>query len=132
MKKTTLIFGLTALIASCSQSTKQQDSKANSTEAAVEANEVKTGEPNTAGKFNIEDITFSTADMGDFPFINLTEGLKSMKKMLDRIVDVCLCPMICIMSPFEGRLYKIYVTNERDVEYSKRFFEISIDDYLLS
>lgn len=132
MKKTTLIFGLTALIASCSQSTKQQDSKANSTEAAVEANEVKTGEPNTSGKFNIEDITFSTADMGDFPFINLPEGLKSMNKPLERKFDVCFFPINGIMTPFEGRLYKINVTNERGEEYSKRFFEKSIEDYLLS
>src|SRR5690606_17436254 len=132
MKKTTLIFGLTALIASCSQSTKQQDSKANSTETAVEANEVKTGEPNTSGKFNIEDITFSTADMGDFPFINLPEGLKSMNKPLERKFDVCFFPINGIMTPFEGRLYKINVTNERGEEYSKRFFEKSIEDYLLS
>lgn len=132
MKKTALIFGLSALIVSCNQSVKQQEGTEDSTEVTVEANEVKTEEANTATDFNIEDIAFSTADIGDFPFINLPEGLRSMNKPLERKFDVCFFPINGVMTPFEGRLYKIYVTNERGEEYSQRYFEKSMEDYLLS
>lgn len=36
------------------------------------------------------------------------------------------------MTPFEGKLYKIFVTNERGEEYSQRYFEKSMEDYLNS
>lgn len=132
MKKTALIFGLSALMVSCNQSVKQQEDTEDSTEVTVETNEVKTEEANSSADFNIEDIAFSTADIGDFPFINLPEGLRSMNKPLERKFDVCFFPINGIMTPFEGRLYKIYVTNERGEEYSQRYFEKSMEDYLLS
>lgn len=133
MKKTAIILGLSALIVSCNQANKQQENnEPNTVENSVEANEVKTEEANSSADFNIEDIAFSTADIGDFPFINLPEGLRSMNKPLERKFDVCFFPINGIMTPFEGRLYKIYVTNERGEEYSQRYFEKSMEDYLLS
>lgn len=133
MKKTVLILGLSALIISCNQANKQQENnESNAVETSVEANEGKTEEANSSAEFNIENIPFSTADIGDFPFINLPEGLESMNKPLERKFDVCFFPINGVMTPFEGRLYKIFVTNKRGEEYSQRYFEKSMEDYLLS
>lgn len=132
MKKTAFIFGLSVLMISCNQSAKQQADTVDSTEVAVETNEAKTEVANSSAEFNIENIPFSTADIGDFPFINLPEGLKSMNKPLERKFDVCFFPINGTMTPFEGRLYKIYVTNEQGEEYSQRYFEKSMEDYLQS
>ncbi|WP_158962185.1 OmpA family protein [Myroides fluvii] len=132
MKKTVLIFGLSALIVSCNQSVKQQEGTEDSTEVTVEANEVKTAEANTAADFNIEDIAFSTADIGDFPFINLPEGLEADKGAIQKKFDVCFFPINGTMTPFEGKLYKANVSAVRGEEYSQRYFEKSMEDYLLS
>ncbi len=132
MKKTAIIFGLSALIVSCNQSTTQQESTADSTETTVDSSEINIEQENASVDFNIEDIAFSTADIGDFPFFNLPEGLKSLNKPLEKKFDVCFFPIKGVMTPFEGRLYKVYVTNEPGEEYSSRYFEKSMDEYLLS
>ncbi|MBB1137949.1 OmpA family protein [Myroides sp. C8-3] len=132
MKKTALIFGLSALIVSCNQSAKQQEGTEDSTEVTVEANEVKTEEANPAADFNIEDVAFSTADIGDFPFINLPEGLEAHKGAIERKFDICFFPINGVMTPFEGKLYKANVGAVRGEEYSQRYFEKSMEDYLLS
>ncbi|MBB1148660.1 OmpA family protein [Myroides sp. NP-2] len=134
MKKTAFILGLSALIVSCNQSTKQQQNNASpAVESTVETNDVKTDEvldPSTA--FNIEDIAFSTADIGDFPFINLPEGLEAHKGAIDRKFDVCFFPINGVMTPFEGKLFKANVGAVRGEEYSQRYFEKSMEEYLLS
>ena len=94
MKKTVLILAFSALIISCNQANKQQENnESNAVETSVEANEGKTEEANSSAEFNIENIPFSTADIGDFPFINLPEGLESMNKPLERKFDVCFFPI---------------------------------------
>lgn len=132
MKKTIAILGLSALVISCNQSSKQQEKTEDTTENIVQGSEIKKEETKFSSEFNIEDIPFSTADIGDFPFINLPKGLQSMNKPFERKFDVCFFPINGIMTPFEGRLYKIYVTNERGEEYSQRYFVKSMEDYLLS
>lgn len=132
MKKTALIFGLSAFIVSCNQSIKQQEGTEDSTEVTVEANEVKTESANSSAEFNIEDIEFSTADIGDFPFINLPEGLEAHKGAIQSKFDICFFPINGVMTPFEGKLYKANVTSVRGEEYSQRYFEKSMEDYLLS
>lgn len=132
MKKTAIILGLSILVASCNQSTKQQESTEHATEAIVQSDELKSEPTKISTGFNIEDIAFSTTDIGDFPFFKLPEGLKSMNKPIERKFDVCFFPINGVMTPFEGRLYKIFVTNKQGEEYSKHYFEKSIEDYLLS
>lgn len=132
MKKTAIILGLSALVASCNQSTKQQESTERTTETIVETNEVKTEKANTSTDFNIEDITFSTADIGDFPFINLPKGLEASKGAIQKNFDVCFFPVNGVMTPFEGKLYKANVSAVRGEEYSQRYFEKSMEDYFQS
>lgn len=133
MKKTVLILGLSALIISCNQANKQQENnESNAVETSVEANEGKTEEANSSAEFNIEDIAFSTADIGDFPFINLPKGLEARKGAIQKNFDVCFFPINGVMTPFEGKLYKANVTAVRGEEYSQRYFEKSMEDYLLS
>ncbi|QCX53753.1 OmpA family protein [Elizabethkingia sp. JS20170427COW] len=132
MKKTALIFGLSALMVSCNQSVKQQEGTEDSTEVTVEANEAKTEVANSSAEFNIENIPFSTANIGDFPFINLPEGLEAHKRAIESKFDVCFFPINGVMTPFEGKLYKANVGAVRGEEYSQRYFEKSMEDYLLS
>ncbi|WP_316778171.1 OmpA family protein [Pedobacter antarcticus] len=86
----------------------------------------------TAKTFNIADIPFSTADLGDFPFFTLPEGLKEQNKPLQKKFDICFFPMNGTMTPVEGRLYKTNVTAKPGEEFSQRFFEKSMEDYLTS
>lgn len=133
MKKKALIFGLSALIVSCNQANKQQENnESNAIETSTEANEVKTEDANSSTEFNIENIPFSTVDIGDFPFINLPEGLEADKGAIQKKFDVCFFPINGTMTPFEGKLYKANVSAVRGEEYSQRYFEKSIEDYLLS
>ncbi|MCL9809072.1 OmpA family protein [Flavobacterium luminosum] len=132
MKKTAFILGLAALMVSCNQSAKQQESTADATAVTLESNEVKTEETNTAANFNIEDIAFSTADIGDFPFMHLPKGLEAHKGAIQRKFDVCFFPIKGVMTPFEGKLYKANISAVRGEAYSQRYFEKSMEDYLLS
>lgn len=132
MKKIAIILGLSAFMLSCNQSIKQQDSSTDDTVTNAEANKSTTKEAINSNDFNIEDMAFSTADIGDFPFFTLPEELKSMNKPIERKFDVCFFPINGVMTPFEGRMYKIFVTNEQGEEYSKRYFEKSMEDYLIS
>lgn len=133
MKKTVLILAFSAWIVSCNQANKQQENnESNAIETSVEADEVKTEEANSSAEFNIENIPFSTADIGDFPFINLPKGLEARKGAIQKNFDVCFFPINGVMTPFEGKLYKANVTAVRGEEYSQRYFEKSMEDYLLS
>lgn len=132
MNKAIVILGLSALVISCNQSSKQQEKTEDTTENIVQGSEIKKEETKFSSEFNIEDIPFSTADIGNFPFINLPKGLRSMNKPLEKKFDVCFFPINGVMTPFEGKLYKIFVTNDRGEEYSQRYFEKSMEDYLLS
>lgn len=133
MKKKVLILAISALIVSCNQANKQQENdKSNVVETSVEADEVKTEDVNSSAEFKIEDIAFSTADIGDFPFINLPKGLEARKGAIQKNFDVCFFPINGVMTPFEGKLYKANVSAVRGEEYSQRYFEKSMEDYLLS
>src|SRR5690606_16681836 len=131
MKKIALLFGVAAVVVSCNSSTKQQE-VTQEAERTVQAADVQGEYSNDKAAFNIEDIPFASGDIGDFPFFTLPEGLKSMNKPLEKKFDVCFFPIDGVMTPFEGRLYKIIVTREAGQEYSGRYFEKSMEDYLTS
>ena len=130
MKKRILLPVACALILSCNQASKTSETPIDSETTPV-TDEV-TQDANTPTAFNIEEIPFTTANIGDFPFFTLPEGLKSMNKPFERKFDVCFFPINGIMTPIEGKLYKIFVTSNRGEEYSKHYFEKSMEDYLNS
>lgn len=132
MKRTVLLFGILAVLGACKQTAEQSENVVDSETIHVDSTENNAQENNIVTDFNIENIPVSTADIGDFPFFTLPEGLKSMNKPFEQKFDVCFFPVNGVMTPFEGRLYKIFVTNEKGEEYSKRYFEKSMEDYLTS
>ncbi len=131
MKKTVLLLGISALFVSCNQS-KQQGSTVDPAETHVESKETETQDTKISTDFNIEDIPFSNADIGEFPFITLPKGLKEMNKPLLRAYDVCFFPINGVMTSFEGKLYKTFVSPVRGEDFSQHFFEKSMADYLQS
>ncbi|MDQ6480136.1 OmpA family protein [Dyadobacter sp. LHD-138] len=128
MKKGILLLAATTMILSCNQAPKENQNKEVSSEQT--SNKEEASEP--AGSFNIENTPYSDADLGDFPFFTLPKGLKAQNKPLQKNFDVCFFPVNGVMSPIEGKLYKINVSAEQGEEFSQRYFEKSIADYLQS
>lgn len=131
MKKTALLVVSTALFISCNNSPKgdQENQLDSVTNANQETPAVATGNASTA-KFDIQSIPMTTADIGDFPFINLPQGIEEMNKPMLRKFDVCFFPIEGIMTPFEGRLYKTFLSPVRGEDFSQHYFEKSMGDYL--
>ncbi|WP_219226172.1 OmpA family protein [Pedobacter antarcticus] len=128
MKKVMHLLAAATMMFSCNQTPKQIQDNAATTDHADRKQEAS----QTAKTFNIADIPVSTADLGDFPFFTLPEGLKEQNKPLQKKFDICFFPMNGTMTPVEGRLYKTNVTAKPGEEFSQRFFEKSMEDYLTS
>jgi OOP family OmpA-OmpF porin len=134
MKKILFTLVSAQLLFSCSN-TKTEENQTDTKETT----EVKTESPErsqnsseseTTATFDINSIPVSTQDVGDFPFFTLPKGLQNQNKPLQKNFDVCFFPIDGIMTPFEGRLYKANVVAEKGEEFSKRYFEKSLEDYL--
>lgn len=123
MKKITLLLGTLFIAFAC---TKKDETKIENVETIV------TSPVTDSVAFDLEKIEFTTADLGDFPFFTLPEGLKEMNKPLVKNYDKIYFPINGIMTPFEGKIYKTYVSSENLNEYSKAYFEKSLEDYLTS
>ena len=133
MKKIALLVASTALFVSCNNTPKegqlnQQDSVPNTPPETL----TDTPEVANATTFDIERIPLTTVDIGDFPFINLPTGIEEMNKPMLRKFDVCFFPVDGIMTPFEGRLYKTWLSPVRGEDFSQRYFEKSMEEYLKS
>lgn len=115
------------LIVSCNNKTEEKKTD----NVAVDSNQNKENTIADNG-FDINKIPFSTADIGDFPFINLPQGLQEMNKPLVKEFDICFFPINGVMTPFEGKLYKTFVSPKQGEEFSQHFFEKSMADYLQS
>lgn len=127
MNKLFIVAIAATLIVSCNNKTEEK--KTNN--VAVDTNQNQ--ENTIADKgFDINKIPFSTADIGDFPFINLPQGLQEMNKPLVKEFDMCFFPINGVMTPFEGKIYKTFVSPKQGEEFSQHFFEKSMADYLQS
>lgn len=130
MRNLHLLLPLAIVLVSCQQK--------NGEEAALEivADEVEQSSTETVAQeieavaLDWEKIPYSNADIGVFPYFTLPEGLTTRNRIFDKKYDVCFFPINGTMTPFEGRLYKVDVVGEED--FSKRYFEKSMEDYLLS
>lgn len=132
MKRTSLLLVSASLIIACNNSPKQeQDNTKDSVEKTSSINESSAASPSTT-TFDITNIPVSTSEIGDFPFINLPKGMEEMNKPLVRPFDICFFPIDGIMTAFEGKLYKTFVSPVRGEEFSQHFFEKSMADYLQS
>lgn len=131
MKKTTLLFAAASFLIACNNSPKQEQNNAQDSVASTQTAEETTSTTSATG-FDIERIPVTTTDIGEFPFFTLPKGLKEMNKPLSKKFDVCFFPVDGIMTPFEGKLYKININAEEGEEFSQRYFEKSMEDYLIS
>lgn len=130
MKKISLLMAIALIFFSCDKKVKEnQDNK---TSESQTTEEVQKKENVSAGKINIEDIPYSNSDLGEFPFFTLPKGLVNQNKPLQKNFDVCFFPVNGIMTPFEGKLYKTNVVSAENEEFSKMYFEKSLEDYLSS
>lgn len=127
MKKAILLLALGTIILSCNKKTNENQNS----EVSGEQKE-QTSNNDLKKSFNIEDIPYSNADLGSFPFFTLPEGLTEQNKPLQKKFDVCFFPVNGVMTSFEGKLYKTNVTAKPGEEFSQRYFEKSIEDYLNS
>lgn len=83
-------------------------------------------------EFSVNSIPYSEVVIGAFPYMTLPEGLKAQNKPFQKEYDVCFFPINGVMTPFEGKLYKLNVVKEPGKEFSKRYFEKSLGTYLES
>ncbi|QLC65732.1 OmpA family protein [Flavobacterium sp. LPB0248] len=130
MKKISLLMAIALIFFSCDK--KAKENQDNKTSESQTTEEVQKKENASAGKINIEDIPYSNSDLGEFPFFTLPKGLVNQNKPLQKNFDVCFFPVNGIMTPFEGKLYKTNVVSAENEEFSKMYFEKSLEDYLSS
>lgn len=130
MKRTTLLFALAATMVSCNQKTKENPAPAaqQDTLPSVE----KPAKVDTSVRLDLASIPYSDADIGVFPFFTLPKGYKEMNQPINKDFDICYFPINGVMKPYEGRLYKVNITNEPGTQFSQRYFEKSMEDYLAS
>jgi OOP family OmpA-OmpF porin len=127
--KSIIVLLLTSItILACDKSQKENQGQ--------EITKSQTAQPTNAAepekKFDIEHIPYSTADLGNFPFLTLPKGLKEMNKPLKKSFDVCFFPINGEMTAFEGQLYKANISAEQGQEFSQYYFEKSMEDLLKS
>lgn len=131
MKKTVLLIAGSFLVLSCNQKVKQDVNEQKQSEQ-TNGEETIEGDSATITNLNIADIPYSNADLGAFPFFTLPKNLKELNKPLQKDFDVCYFPINGVMTPFEGKLYKTFVTGVEKESFSQRYFEKSLEDYLKS
>lgn len=131
MKKATFLFALATMIFSCNKAPKEnQNTEVSNEQTEQTSSKEETSKPTES--FKIENIPYSDSDLGNFPFFTLPKGLKAQNKPLQKNFDVCFFPINGTMIPVEGKLYKVNVSAEQGEEFSQRYFEKSIEEYLLS
>ena len=130
MKQKILLL-LSIIAISCGQNDKDSNTIKSSSivEKSTQNNEK---DDKKEGDFSIENVPYSEVDLGDFPFISLPEGLQETNKPLKNDFDICFFPINSVMIPFEGKLYKTFISPNRGGNFSQHFFEKSMADYLES
>jgi OOP family OmpA-OmpF porin len=128
MKRTVFLLITSVIILACNKTQKEnQGQEISKTQTVQPANDSE-----SENKFDIEHIPYSTAELGNFPFLILPKGLKEMNKPLKKSFDVCFFPINDKMTAFEGQLYKANISAEQGQEFSQHYFEKSMEDLLKS
>lgn len=125
MKKIVVLALTAGLLFSCNK--KEETQNKNTTIENSENN----SEIASNATFDINNIPVTTQDVGEFPFFTLPQGLKEMGKPLEKKYDICFFPIDGIMTKKEGRLYKANIDAATGEEFSKAYYEKSLEDYLI-
>ena len=128
MKRAVVLLITSVSILACNKTQKENQGQEISKTQTVQP----TNDAGSENKFDIEQIPYSTADLGNFPFLILPKGLKEMNKPLNKSFDVCFFPINGKMTAFEGQLYKANISAEQGQEFSQHYFEKSMEDHLTS
>ncbi len=133
MKKTLLTFIVGSFLLSCTNNTRKTD-EGTSAEDSIVTEEVKGEEAEMVSSFDINSIPVSDKEIGDFPFFSFPEGMKSQNRPIERDYDIIYFPIDGIMTPIEGKVFKVNVSLEdrRNDNWSLPFFLKSYDDAILS
>lgn len=113
----------------CKKEIQKQDS-ATSDSTATSPTTTSNNDVNTSKTFDISSIPFTKNDIGTFPYFKLPEGLEPQNKPMERKFDICFFPYNGVMMPIEGKLWKSGITAKKGEEFSQRYFEKSMTDYL--
>lgn len=129
MKKIALLFAAGLTLIACKQTPKEGDATGIEQQEETTATETTTT-PTEVVALDLSKIPYTTADIGDFPYLALPKGIKELNKPLLRDFDVCLFPVNGVMTEVEGKLYKANLTAVSGEQFSERFFRRSMEDYL--
>ena len=130
MKRIVVVCAIAGFLVSCTKKGNDSNTPESNTPAVEQTQEEQVSTDAKEAVFDIEQIAVSSADIGDFPYFTLPKGLRPLNKPLQREFDVCFFPVEGVMMPFEGKLYKINIDSEPGEQFSQRFFEKSMEDYL--
>lgn len=134
MKKTAflLLIVITSCLTSCKNNEKKdtQTTIENSSGTMQPQDNEKMTKQKSSTDFDISSIPVSDAELGDFPFFSLPTGLKEQNKPVKRSFDKLYFPINGVMTPIEGKVYKINVETEKtnEEDWSLPYFEKSYDD----
>ena len=134
MKYSALMLASALLLVSCQSGTQEEKSElSESTSATSETDQSTLPQANTqSANLDLENIPVTDKDIGTFPYFTLPKGLKALNKPFQKNLDVCFFPINGIMTPFEGKLYKINISEEQGEQFSKIYLERSLENYLNS
>lgn len=125
--KFTLLGTLICLILATACNNKQEEKQ----KEDVVSKEIQSS--GDASKSTQDTIAVSTADLGEFPFFNFPDGLKSMNKPIQRKYDMLYFPIDGVMTPIEGKVWKTNVSAIDGYDaWSLPYFQKSYEDMILS
>lgn len=136
-KRILLFFALVLPLISCKKEAEKKDADTG-TEPMEETqightSEVVEETDAEESKFNINDLPVSKADLGEFPFFSLPEGLVTTNRPIQRKYDVLYVALDSIMIPLEGKVWKTYISAEGGYdEWSLPYFQKSYNDIITS
>lgn len=130
MIRNSIIVALYLLITSCGQAVKQEKNVSDSSSNTKINNQVDFPVNDRQTNLDMNNIEVQDVSVGDFPFFALPEGLVETNSPLLREFDICFFPINGIMTPFEGKLYKTFVSPAKGKDFSQHYFQKSIAKYL--
>jgi len=127
MKSSLLLLGATLLLWSCNNSPKESQDTASQTSQSQQQAVDKEAAP---AKFSIDNIPFSTSDLGDFPFFTAPDGAKYINNVKTKAFDFLVFVTPDDIFEVEGKTYRSWVQEdpESKTELSGRYLFKSYDD----
>lgn len=132
MKKTLLTFIVGSFLLSCNNNTRKTDEGTSTQDSIVREEITETSQASSS--FDINGIPVSDKEVGDFPFFSFPKGMKSQNRPIERDYDIIYFPIDGVMTPIEGKVFKVNVSLEdrKNGSWSLPFFLKSYDDAILS